>query len=66
MPVTKSSSASKDRVEGKREQLTGKGKKIAGKVTGNKRMAGEGRVEEIKGKARDTIGRARDRTQGSR
>jgi uncharacterized protein YjbJ (UPF0337 family) len=37
-----------DKTSNKAEQLKGKSKEVAGKVTGNERLAAEGKVDQVK------------------
>ncbi|MFG2292391.1 CsbD family protein [Streptomyces sp. NPDC048603] len=53
-----------EKAKGKLEQLKGKGKETAGKVTGNDRLRTEGKMDQVKGKARETMGEATDRARG--
>ncbi|MET9348514.1 CsbD family protein [Streptomyces termitum] len=44
----------------KGEQIKGKLKEAAGRVTGNERMEAEGRADQVKGDARDAKEKAKD------
>jgi uncharacterized protein YjbJ (UPF0337 family) len=55
--------ADNDRVKGKADQGIGAVKEAAGKATGNERMEGEGAGQKTKGKAEDTLGRAKDKVK---
>jgi uncharacterized protein YjbJ (UPF0337 family) len=54
----------KDRVEGSLEQAKGKVKEVAGKVTGDSKLEGEGKGDQIKGKVQNTIGGIKDTLKG--
>jgi uncharacterized protein YjbJ (UPF0337 family) len=45
----------KDRIKGSAEQAKGKIKEVAGKVTGDSKLEGEGKAE-VKGKIQNTVG----------
>lgn len=49
-------SSTKDRVEGKMYQITGKVKEMAGKISGKPDLEAEGSAEKIAGKAQEKIG----------
>ncbi|MFG2720224.1 CsbD family protein [Streptomyces sp. NPDC048416] len=48
------------------DKIKGKAKEKAGKVTGNDRMATEGRTDQAKGRTKDAMGNAKERAQGVR
>ena len=48
------------RYEGKTENLKGKFKEGAGKVSGDDQLENEGKVDQKTGKIKDTIGKAKD------
>ena len=50
----------KDRIKGSAEQAKGKFKEVAGKVTGDTKLEGEGKGAQVKGKVRNTIGGLKD------
>ncbi|MDX2052821.1 MAG: CsbD family protein [Polyangiaceae bacterium] len=52
------------RSEGVAEKLGGKVKGAVGKLIGNERMEAEGKVKELKGKAREEAAKASERTKG--
>lgn len=54
----------KDRVEGSVEQAKGKVKEIAGKVTGDSKLEGEGKADQVAGKIQNTIGGIKDTLRG--
>jgi uncharacterized protein YjbJ (UPF0337 family) len=53
-----------DRVEGSAEQLKGKVKEVAGKVTGDSKTEAEGKADQVKGKVQNTIGGIKDTLRG--
>jgi uncharacterized protein YjbJ (UPF0337 family) len=54
----------KDRIKGSAEQAKGKVKEIAGKVTGDSKLEGEGKADQVKGKVQNTIGGIKDTLRG--
>ena len=50
----------KDRVEGSFEQGKGKAKEVAGKVTGDKELEVEGKVDKAKGDVHNVVGDVKD------
>jgi uncharacterized protein YjbJ (UPF0337 family) len=54
----------KDRIEGSAEQAKGKVKEVAGKVTGDKKLEGEGKADQIAGKVQNAIGGIKDTLRG--
>ncbi|WP_345491685.1 CsbD family protein [Streptomyces roseoviridis] len=52
------------KAKGKMEQVKGKAKEAAGKMTGNERMQAEGKTEQIKGKAREATGKTQEQARG--
>jgi uncharacterized protein YjbJ (UPF0337 family) len=54
----------KDRVEGSLEQAKGKIKEVAGKVTGDAKLEGEGKADQVAGKVQNTIGGIKDTLRG--
>ena len=54
----------KDRVEGSVEQAMGKMKEVAGKVTGDSKLEGEGKADQVSGKIQNTIGGIKDTLRG--
>ena len=54
----------KDRVEGAAEQAKGKVKEVAGKVTGDSKLEGEGKANQVSGKIKNTIGGIKDTLRG--
>lgn len=54
----------KDRIHGSAEQLKGKVREIAGKVTGDSKTEAEGKADQVKGKVQNTIGGIKDAIRG--
>ena len=54
----------KDRVEGSVEQAKGKVKEVAGKVTGDSKLEGEGKADQVAGKIQNTVGGFKDTLRG--
>ena len=54
----------KDRVEGSVEQAKGKVKEVAGKLTGDSKLEGEGKADQVAGKIQNTIGGIKDTLRG--
>jgi uncharacterized protein YjbJ (UPF0337 family) len=54
----------KDRVKGSAEQAKGKVKEVAGKLTGDAKLEGEGKAEKTKGKLRNAFGGLKDTLKG--
>jgi uncharacterized protein YjbJ (UPF0337 family) len=54
----------KDRIKGSAEQVRGKIKEVAGKVTGDSKLEGEGKADQVKGKVQNTIGGIKDTLRG--
>ena len=54
----------KDRVKGSAEQAKGKVKEVAGKVTGDSKLEGEGKADQVSGKIKNTIGGIKDTLRG--
>ncbi|MFK0332892.1 CsbD family protein [Rhizobium sp. 2MFCol3.1] len=50
----------KNRIEGAAKELKGTIKEVAGKVTGNKELETEGKVDKAAGQAQSTIGKGKD------
>ena len=50
----------KDRVEGSLEQAKGKVKEVAGKVTGDAKLEGEGKAQKTAGKMQNAVGGLKD------
>ncbi len=55
----------KDRIKGSAEQGKGKVKEIAGKVTGDSKLEGEGKADQIKAKFKTPLAASRIRCAGS-
>ena len=54
----------KDRVEGSLEQAKGKIKEVAGKVTGDAKLEGEGKADQVAGKVQNAVGGIKDALRG--
>jgi uncharacterized protein YjbJ (UPF0337 family) len=54
----------KDRVEGSIDQMKGRVKEAAGKVTGDEKLKNEGRADQAKGKLQNMIGGLKDALRG--
>ena len=54
----------KDRIEGSGEQVKGKVKEAAGKVTGDSKLEGEGKADQVAGKVQNTVGGIKDSLKG--
>jgi uncharacterized protein YjbJ (UPF0337 family) len=54
----------KDRIEGAAEQVKGKMKEVAGKVTGDTKLEGEGKADQVAGKVQNTVGGIKDTLRG--
>jgi uncharacterized protein YjbJ (UPF0337 family) len=54
----------KDRVEGSAHQVKGKIKEVAGKVTGDSKLEGEGKAEKTAGKVQNAWGGLKDTVRG--
>jgi uncharacterized protein YjbJ (UPF0337 family) len=54
----------KDRVEGSLEQAKGKVKEVVGKVTGDSKLEGEGKGDQVAGKVQNTVGGLKDTLRG--
>ncbi|HLH97845.1 MAG TPA: CsbD family protein [Xanthobacteraceae bacterium] len=50
----------KDRIQGSAEQVKGKVKEFAGKVTGDSKTEAEGKMDQVKGKIQNTVGGLKD------
>lgn len=50
----------KDRFEGSFEQAKGKVKEVAGKATGDAKLEGEGKAQQIAGKVQNAVGGVKD------
>ena len=54
----------RDRVEGSANQAKGKVKEVAGRVTGDNKLQGEGKVDQLKGKVQNAVGGVKDTLRG--
>ncbi len=50
----------KDRIEGSAEEAKGKIKETVGKATGDAKLQGEGKAEQVAGKTQNAIGGLKD------
>jgi uncharacterized protein YjbJ (UPF0337 family) len=50
----------KNRIEGSVEQAKGKVKEVAGKVTGDSKLEGEGKADQVAGKVQNAVGGIKD------
>jgi uncharacterized protein YjbJ (UPF0337 family) len=53
-------SMDKDRIKGSAEQAKGKVKEVAGKLTGDAKLEGEGKADKAAGKIRNAVGGIKD------
>ena len=53
----------KDRIEGSFKQAKGKVKEVAGKVTGDAKLQGEGKADQIAGKTQNAVGGLKDKVK---
>ena len=54
----------KDRIKGSMEQAKGKVKEAAGKATGDAKLEGEGKADQLAGKVRNAVGGLKDTVRG--
>ena len=54
----------KDRIKGSAQQAKGKVKELAGKVSGDKKLEGEGKADKTGGKIRNAVGGMKDALRG--
>ena len=54
-----------DKLNAKKDEFVGTAKKVAGKVTGDKHLENEGKVEELAGKAGSILADAKDTVKGA-
>jgi uncharacterized protein YjbJ (UPF0337 family) len=54
----------KDRIKGSAQQAKGTVKEIAGKVTGDAKLASEGKADKVAGKIQNAIGGLKDTLRG--
>lgn len=50
----------KDRIKGKMEDITGRAKRQVGEWTGDEKTQAEGAADQVKGKARNIMGKVKD------
>jgi len=53
-----------DRIEGAAKQAGGKLKEGVGKLTGDAKLKAEGRMDQVKGKVQNVVGRVKDSIDG--
>lgn len=53
-----------DRIKGAAEQAKGKIKEVAGKISGDTKLEGEGKADQVAGKIQNTIGGIKDTLRG--
>jgi len=53
-----------DRIKGSAEQAKGKLKEVAGKLTGDSKLEGEGKADQVAGRIQNTIGGIKDKLRG--
>jgi len=63
-PNFKEKTMDKDRIKGSAEQAKGKLKEVAGKMTGDAKLEGEGKADKTAGKIRNTVGGIKDVLRG--
>ncbi|KQZ00646.1 CsbD-like protein [Pseudolabrys sp. Root1462] len=51
----------RDRIEGSFKQAKGKVKETAGEVTGDAKLKGEGKADQVEGKVQNAVGGAKDK-----
>jgi len=54
----------KDRIRGSMGQAKGKLKEAAGKVTGDAKLEGEGKADQVAGKVQNAVGGVKDALRG--
>jgi uncharacterized protein YjbJ (UPF0337 family) len=54
----------KDRIQGAVEQAKGKVKEVVGKVTGDSKLEGEGKADQLEGKVRNAVDGLKDTLRG--
>jgi len=54
----------KDRIQGSAQQAKGKIKEVAGKVTGDAKLEGEGKADQVAGKVQNAVGGLKDSLRG--
>jgi uncharacterized protein YjbJ (UPF0337 family) len=54
----------KDRVKGSATNMGGKAKEAAGKLTGDSKLKGEGKMDQAKGKVQNAVGGIKDAIKG--
>jgi uncharacterized protein YjbJ (UPF0337 family) len=56
----------KDRAEGSMKNMKGKVKEGAGKMFGDSKMKGEGKMDQAEGKVQNTVGGIKDTLRGKK
>jgi uncharacterized protein YjbJ (UPF0337 family) len=56
----KEGTMNKDRIKGAGTNVRGKAKEAAGKLTGDSKLQGEGKLDQAKGKVQNTVGGIKD------
>ena len=54
----------KDRIRGSAEQAKGKVKEVVRTVTGDSKLEGEGKADQLKGKVQNAVGGLKDTLRG--
>ena len=54
----------KDRIQGAAGQAKGNVKEVVGKVTGDSKLEGEGKADQLKGKVQNAVGGLKDTLRG--
>ena len=54
----------KDRIKGSAEQAKGKVKEVAGKASGDSKLEGDGKADQVAGKVQNTVGGIKDTLKG--
>ena len=57
---TEEDAMNKDRIQGSAEQAKGKVKETVGKATGDAKLQGEGKVDQVAGKFQNAVGGMKD------
>jgi uncharacterized protein YjbJ (UPF0337 family) len=61
--LNRRSGMDKDRIKGSGDQMKGKIKEGAGKLTGDEKLKNEGRADQVKGKVENAVGGAKDKVR---
>ena len=54
-----------DRAKGIGKQVEGKAKEVAGVVSGDRKLEGEGKLKQAEGKGQETVGKIKDEVKKS-